>query len=137
MSTSAPTPALRKVPRPQPTSIVLSAWQTSLCLLWLPRSYRSAAAKPRGGQSAHRHDEQARKPQQHLAVIARRIGLGDACLIVGEEGLARIAVERVKERPQRRALEPLDDRLRPRHHVIVDDVPDIEMAGERPQQIIV
>src|SRR5215470_5609046 len=75
-------------------------------------------------------DEQAREPQQDLAIVAGRIGLGDPGGVVGKESLSRRVVERVEEWSQRRALKPLDNRLRPRHYVIVDDVPDIEMTGE-------
>src|SRR5262249_49218186 len=90
---------------------------TSLACFGLPRSYRGAATKPRGrarfATLSDRHDEQSRKPQQHLAVVAGRIGLGDACRVVGEKSLARAAIERINERSQPRALEPLHDPVLP------------------------
>ena len=49
------------------------------------------------------------KLQHHLAVEARRIGARDRVGVGGEELLAHRAVERRRERPQRRALEPFDD----------------------------
>src|SRR5262245_20772223 len=126
--------AVANVPVAAMTADISSAlsMETSLYLLWLPRFYRAAATKPREETTlSDRHDEQPRKPQQHLAVVAGRIGIAEVRGVVGEKSLARLAIERVVERPQRRSLEPLHDPFGPRHHVIVDDVPNVEMAAQR------
>ena len=61
--------------------------------------------------SSHRHDEQAREAQQHLAVVTRLVGGDDLRGIGGEKFFAVAGIERRQERLQRRALEPFGDRL--------------------------
>ena len=105
------------------------------------RRYRPDGEQgPREGEESctNSHDEQAGKPQQHLAVVARRIGAWRSLRCIRRRTPARSLVERDEKRPQRRALEPFDDRARvPAMHVVVDRVPDVEAAAQRPEQIVI
>ena len=59
--------------------------------------------------SPPRHDEQPRIGQQHLAVGARRIGFCDRLAVARKKRFAFVFVERVEERPEAGAGEPVDD----------------------------
>src|SRR5579862_1817100 len=75
--------------------------------------------RTRAAPSPHRDDEQPRKTQQYLAVEARLVVLRDLLRIGGDELARHLRVQGREERAQRRALEPFDDRVRARHHVVV------------------
>src|SRR5215831_20258314 len=86
---------------------------------------------------ACRHDKQAWKPQQHATVVPSRIGARDPRGVVGDEVAAHFIVEWREKWPQARALEPFDDGLGTRHHVIIDRVPDVEMRAKWAEQIVI
>ena len=64
-----------------------------------------------GRLSFHRHDENPRKAEQHLAVGLRQIGGRDARGVFGEILLALGRLQQFQERPQAGALDPLHDRV--------------------------
>src|ERR1700722_17668759 len=71
-------------------------------------SANPSQASGAAARSLSRHDEQARVKKQEMAVRFDRIRVGEPAHIVFDELLALAFVERVQERPQGAAAEPID-----------------------------
>src|SRR6202044_4168064 len=100
--------ATRQAPAPAATPIAARSGMPRPLMLRACRASRRAGwqQRPRQRVSSHRQDKEARKAQQHLAVVARLVGADDFPGIGGEKFFAVGGVERRQERLQRRALEP-------------------------------
>ena len=91
--------ATRRAPAPAATAIAARPGTPHRRMQRGCRSSRRAGRRQRARQraSSHRHDEQAREAQQHLAVVARLIGADDFLGIGGEKFFAVGGIERRQE----------------------------------------
>src|SRR5512133_2724170 len=86
---------------------------------------------------SYRQNEQAGKFQHDPAVKTYRISEPDLIDVLGGKRLAHRRIKRREEWSQPRAFEPFDDACVVLDNVIVVGVPDVDIATQRTQQIIV
>ncbi len=87
--------------------------------------------------SARGDDEQAREWQQHRPVGLDAVGGGKQRAVLRQELGLLGGSERRQERPQRRTLEPFDDAIDAGERMVIGRAPDVDAAGQRPQQRVI
>src|ERR1700722_916549 len=103
------------------------------CFLTAPHAiFAEGKAQTRG--STRGYDEQPRKREKNGAVRLRRIGFRDCFLVAGKERIPLALIERVEERAEAGAFQPLHDGMRTGERMKIRRPPEVNARRLGAQQ---